>query len=109
MVEAHLVHDILKAWGAHPRLRIARINIGKAFPPNSDRLVTFGVPGTADICGLIAPSGRFLAIECKSAVGRQRPEQETFQRVVEAMGGLYVLARSVDDVDAVLGALGITR
>lgn len=100
MSEAFVVHDILKAWGAHPRLRIARVNTGAAVLRG--RLVRFGVPGTADICGVIAPSGRLLMIECKTATGKQREAQVTMQRVVTAMGGVYVVARSVADVDAVL-------
>lgn len=107
MTEAHVVHDILEAWGAHPRVRIARINTGAAVVRG--RLVRFGVPGTADICGLIAPDGRFLAIECKSATGKQRAEQRRFERVVSAMGGIYILARSVADVDTRLALAGVTR
>jgi hypothetical protein len=109
MTEAQVQHDILAAWGAHPRLRIARINTGKAFPPNSRRLVTFGVPGTPDICGILAPQGRFVGVEVKSAAGRQRPEQAVFERMVRAMGGIYILARSLDDVDQALAAEGVTR
>jgi hypothetical protein len=107
--EGQLVYDILAAWGAHPRLRIARINTGKAFPPGSKRLVTFGVPGTPDICGMVAPDGRFLGIECKSATDKQRKAQLAFERMVKAFGGIYILARSVDDVDQRLVALGVTR
>jgi hypothetical protein len=106
-MERDVQHAILQAWGAHPRLRIARVNTGAAWMKG--RYVRFGVPGTADICGVIAPTGRFLAIEVKSVTGKQREAQLTFQRVVEAMGGLYVLARSVSDVDAALAAVGITR
>jgi hypothetical protein len=105
--EAWVLHDILRAWGAHPRLRIWRQNTGAAMVKG--RLVQFGIPGTPDILGVLAPTGRFLGIECKSATGRQREAQKTFQRVVESMGGVYVLARSVADVDAALAALGITR
>jgi hypothetical protein len=107
--ESWIVYEILKTWGAHPRLRIARINTGKAFPPKSRQLVTFGVPGTADIVGLIAPTGRMLMIECKTATGTQRDAQVTMQQVITKFGGLYVLARSVADVDAALAPLGITR
>jgi hypothetical protein len=71
--------------------------------------VRFGVPGTADIVGLIAPSGRMVQIECKTATGKQREAQLVMQRVVAAMGGLYVVARSVADVDAALAREGITR
>lgn len=55
-----------------------------------------GLRGLSDICALIR--GRFLAIECKSTTGDQREEQRRFQLRVEAEGGVYVLARSVDDV-----------
>lgn len=42
--------------------------------------------------------GRALAIEVKRATGRQSPEQAAFQKAWEARGGLYILARSVEDV-----------
>ena len=105
--ENKVQHEILEAWGAHPRIRIARVNTGAAMIKG--RLVRFGVPGTADIMGLIAPSGRMLAIECKSATGKQRKAQEVFQRVVTSMGGLYLVARSLADVDQALATLGMTR
>lgn len=107
MTEAQIQFEILKAWGAHPRLRIARINTGAAMVKG--RLIRFNPPGTADIVGLIAPSGRMVMVECKSATGKQRKEQETMQRVVTAMGGLYILARSLADVDAAFQAIGLTR
>lgn len=103
--EAQTQHDILKAWGSHPRLRIARVNTGAALvgpPGKPQRLVRFGVPGTADIVGLIAPSGRMLMIEVKALKGKQREAQVVMQRVVTAMGGLYVVARSLAEADAVL-------
>lgn len=109
MTESRLIHDILAAWGAHPRVRLWRQNTGKGYPPGSSRLVTFGVPGQGDISGIVAPSGRRLEIECKSARGRQREDQEMFQRVIERFGGVYVLARSVEDVDRALAACGVTR
>lgn len=109
MNESHILYSILNAWGSHPRLRIARINTGMAYPPNSKRLVKFGVPGTADIVGLIAPTGRLLMIEVKTAKGKQREDQITMQRVITSMGGLYLVARSVDDVDQALAPLGIVR
>ena len=105
--ENWITFEILKTWGAHPRIRMARVNTGAAMIKG--RMVRFGIPGTADICGLIAPTGRFLAIEVKTATGKQRDAQVTFQRVVTAMGGLYVLARNLSDVDQALAAIGITR
>lgn len=105
--ESWVVYDVLRLWGHHPRLRLWRQNTGGALLKG--RLVTFGTPGCADILGIIAPTGRFLAIECKTTTGKQSEDQKSFQRMVEAMGGLYVLARSVGDIDRALAELGITR
>ena len=41
--------------------------------------------------------GLFFSIEVKTATGRQRPEQKQWQSAIEAAGGCYILARSVDD------------
>jgi hypothetical protein len=73
------------------------------------QLVRFGLPGTPDIMGIIGPGGRMLGIEVKDAKGRQRPDQKTFERVITSYGGIYILARCVDDVDRALAAIGITR
>lgn len=109
MRESFLVREILAAWGAHPALRIARVNTGAAMLGDPPRLVRFGVPGTGDICGLIAPTGRLLMIECKTATGKQREAQVVMERVIRRFGGLYVVARSVADVDRALAPLGIRR
>lgn len=47
--------------------------------------------------------GQAIAIETKSTTGTQQREQADFQTAWESMGGIYILARSVDDVLAVLG------
>lgn len=107
MTENWILHDILSTWGQHPLMRIWRVNTGGAMIKG--RLVRFGVPGTPDILGVIAPTGRFLGIEVKSAKGNQRLAQERFERMLKAMGGLYILARSLADVDRAMAAEGITR
>lgn len=86
-------------------LRIWRQNTGAATDQNG-RLVRFGRPGAADLSGILTvtdhASGRRygirLEIEVKSARGRQSPAQRAFQRMTEAYGGIYILARSVPDV-----------
>jgi hypothetical protein len=102
MSEALAQFQVLQAWGSHPRVRLTRQNTGKGYPPHSKRLVTFGTPGTADIVGILAPWGRLLMIEMKSATGKQRKAQQVMERVVTSMGGLYLVARSLAEVDAVL-------
>lgn len=53
-------------------------------------------------------SATFLALEVKSATGKQSEAQKRYQRRVEAIGGLYILARSVEDVrQALFAAFGL--
>lgn len=98
--ESHLVHDILITFGAHPDILLWRSNTGAARA--GDRLVRFGARGQADITGVIRVRsqalGAALFIECKSATGKQSPDQVLFQRNVTSMGAIYILARSVQDV-----------
>ena len=45
--------------------------------------------------------GRIVCIEVKSAKGKLSPDQEAFKQNIEANGGIYILARSVEDVQKV--------
>lgn len=96
MSEVEIMNRILLALGRHPRCKVWRNNSG-ALPDETGRMIRFGLPGSADILGLLVPSGRFLAIEVKTPIGKQSDQQKRFQLMVERSGGLYVLARSVDD------------
>lgn len=117
--EAQVLHDVLRAWGCHPRLRIVRVNTGVGWfndkgpcrrEDRGARPVYFNPKGTADIVGIIAPTGRMVMIECKAPTGGvHSDEQKVMQRVVTQFGGLYVLARCVADVDLTFRQLGITR
>ena len=109
--EAKILHEIIKAWGAHPKLRIARINVGMGWfaggkpartTDSGAYPVRFNPPGTADLVGVIAPHGTLLMIEVKTLTGKQRKAQVTMQKIVQSFGGIYILARSVADVDAAL-------
>ncbi len=80
-----------------------RQNTGAYKPVNSDRYIRFGIPGCADIIGVIGDGpmrGKFLAIECKSAKGKMSEHQIKFKEVIESKGGIYILAHSVDDLIA---------
>ena len=52
--------------------------------------------GVSDL--MVLHGGRLIAVEVKSAKGRQSPEQLEFQQKIEANGGTYIVARSVQDV-----------
>ncbi len=82
-----------------------RANTGGARTP-SGRYVKFNTEGTADHIGVIK-GGRFLAIESKAPDGVQSDDQRVVQRAIEERGGLYILARSVEDVRVALRAAGV--
>ena len=48
-------------------------------------------------------------IEVKTAKGKQSAEQKSFEQKVLREGHLYCLARSIEDVELVLGHLGVKR
>lgn len=94
--ESALLSRILIALGRDPRCFIFRNNTG-CLPDYRGRAVRFGLIGSADILGCLRPSGRFLAIEVKAMNGYQSEAQKNFQRVITEAGGVYILARSVED------------
>lgn len=57
----------------------------------------FGRKGSADITGLLK-DGKRLEIEVKDLKGKQSPDQIEFQRMITLNNGIYILARSVEDV-----------
>ena len=70
--------------------------------------VRYGTKGAADILAVFAPAGRLVAIECKKPSGGVLSrEQRAWGADVEARGGIYIVARSVDEVRAALEAKGI--
>ena len=57
---------------------------------------TPGRVGTPDI--ICCYRGSFIGIEVKSATGKQSPAQKQVGKEIEASGGQYIVARSIDDV-----------
>ena len=85
------------------RANAGRFWQGKQATLNGKRILTDlkavqGMPeGTSDII-CIMNDGKVAFIECKTATGRQREAQVTFQKMVESMGHKYYIMRSVEDV-----------
>lgn len=62
------------------------------------QLMTFGLcVGSADIIGVHKPSGRFLAVEVKTAKGKPTAEQINFIEQIRAANGIAGIARSVQE------------
>ena len=108
MGEAKVLAECLE-WLARNRVFAWRNNTG-SYRTDSGAFVRYGHVGSADIIGVLpfaGPTwtrGAFLAVECKTPSGRQSKPQKVFQSLVERSGGVYVLARSVDDLAAQLHA-----
>lgn len=63
-----------------------------------ERKVKYGLGlGGADLVGLVRSSGKFLSVEVKTPPGRLSPEQRLWREAVQSAGGVYILARSVDE------------
>lgn len=85
--------------------------VGRSF--DGRRVIRYGVPGQADISGIIASdsrslsAGKRLEVEVKTATGRLTEAQEAFQAMITGMGGLYLVVRSPQELADALKAAGI--
>lgn len=100
--ETTLMHAIMTALPGPPDGVWWRQNVGVGVAPGQ-RVIRFGVPGMADIGGVYR--GRHIEIEVKTDTGRQSEQQRRWERAVTRAGGVYVLARSIDDALAALARL----
>jgi hypothetical protein len=57
-----------------------------------------GLKGAADLIAILKPTGRALAVEVKTGTGKLSTAQRNYGLAVERAGGIFVCARSVDDV-----------
>lgn len=76
-----------------------RNNTG-AFRTERGGFYRFGEVGSPDIICVV--KGRYIGIECKSSTGKLNENQEDFKERLEDAGGLYITARSLDDVVKIL-------
>ena len=98
MSEAVLQQEIRLALGQRQDIMLFRINVGKFRPlDGGPRVIQSAPEGTPDLLGVIIP-GRAFAIEVKAPRGKQRDVQVAWQTAWEKRGGIYILARSLDDV-----------
>lgn len=90
----------LYAWLSLHRVFHWRVNTGAYKHPESGQYIRYGLPGCSDILGITrGGTGRLLAIEAKATSGLSA-QQQRFKERIEENGGLYIVARSVDDLEA---------
>ena len=56
-------------------------------------------PGLSDMA--VIKEGRVLWVEIKKSGGKQSEKQIEFQRQIEAHGGTYIIATSIDDLEEI--------
>ena len=79
------------------------------FKTMDGRTVNIGIKGSSDLMAVkptvITPDmvgqtlAVFVAVEVKTATGRQSEPQKKWQKAVEKLGVKYIIARSENDID----------
>lgn len=64
-------------------------------------------PGDPDIVACI--NGRYVAIECKTPVGRLSNKQKNCREHVKEAGGIYMVARSKDEFLEAISLNGLVK
>ena len=96
MKENQIQREIREYLGTRDDIIVYRNNVGMS--KVGAGWISYGLAiGSADLIG-ITSTGRFVAIECKAERGKLSADQERWLKLVETMGGLVIVARSVEDV-----------
>lgn len=98
--------DVFRAFGVPGVVGWHTPNGMRVRPAVAKKMKAFGVlSGVADWTFIVP--GRAAFVELKTLTGRQRPEQKKFQRNVEALGCVYVIARTPEEIDGAFAGLGV--
>lgn len=60
------------------------------------RPIRWGVGGQGDITGIWHPGGKRVEIEIKAGADKQSAQQLAYEAMITNAGGIYIVARSVD-------------
>jgi hypothetical protein len=103
--ESQILSEIRKAANDVPGLILWRLSQGGAVSRNGQTYrAGLSVNGASDLIGILSfrDTGRFVAIEVKTARGTLRPEQKLFLELVRKHDGFACVCRSVDDFHAAM-------
>ena len=114
----HEIQQRIRLACGRGAVRLWRNNTG-ALVDQQGRFVRFGLcKGSSDLIGLrsvvVTPEmvgqriAQFVALEVKTAQGVVSPEQQAFLRLVQELGGVASVCRSIEQAQAVLD-LGAER
>lgn len=103
MKESFVVNACIRWLHLH-NVKHWRNNTG-AVKTESGAWIRFGDKGSPDImCRVPVTAGNqriasLVGIECKSDTGKLNPDQQAWKAAHEKDGGIYILARSIDDIE----------
>ena len=109
----HEIQQRIRLACGRGAVRLWRNNTG-ALVDQQGRFVRFGLcKGSSDLIGLrsvvVTPEmvgqriAQFVALEIKAPQGVVSPEQQAFLRLVQQLGGLAAVCRSIQQAQVVLG------
>ncbi len=107
MRESTIQAAIRKAIALDGRALVTRNSVGMAIYPDGSK-VRYGLGvGSADLVGMLIPSGRVFCLECKrdgrdNTSRRRKALQAAWARAVRARGGFVATVRSVPEAMAAL-------
>ena len=97
---SELVNKVLLKIGSLDFVRVWKNNTGTAIAMDGNRIIKYGLPGSADITGiLLNKSGLGIRIEIEIKTGRAilNKKQKNFKKMILGLGGLYLLCRHEDE------------
>lgn len=69
--------------------------VGK-FKTFDDRVISIGIKGFSDLFGFRNSDNKMIFIETKTPVGKLRPEQKQFLKVMQEKGNIVGVARTTE-------------
>lgn len=106
----HEVQSEIIRWLAEKKIFHYRNNSGAALAEytnkagvTSKRYMQFGISGAPDIVAIV--KGIYVGIEVKRETTKQTEAQAVFERRVTRAGGIYILARKLEEVEKIINPL----
>lgn len=105
--ESVIQSQIRLALGMEPDLVLWRNHVGGSseYDPTRDEMRhhRFGIaPGSPDLVGVLAPSGRWFCLEIKTPLGRLSPAQTQWHALARSRGAFVATVRSPEEAKQAL-------
>lgn len=101
MNHGEFARQLLLAVAQIPGVIVFPHQVGVAKSFDGLRVISYGIPGAADITGIaqckLSKLGVRLEIECKVGKDELSEDQILYRSMIQAYGGLYIEARNIDE------------